>query len=297
MRRLGIGIGVMALAAAAVLGGAEAWRRNHLPEWNEEDHAVTTSIARASLSAGHETIAKERPSTVHRADRAKELIQECQRPDAKETFLAKVRAASIALNDRHRLLAHKESHHILELNPKGHEIGVEESHDLVWYSEGKERRRNLDRFDALNKKPLPKEAERETALPDVVYPLSREESPGDYVYVIEGMDEAESQGTIRMAFEPTAPLTKKFRGHVWIDPVTLEARRFRATTAKIPAFVDHLLFEFWFGPAENGHTQLKKSLVAGAGGFAFVRKHYRVETDHSDYGPLEAVQSVAGTSR
>jgi hypothetical protein len=42
-----------------------------------------------------------------------------------------------------------------------------------------------------------------------------------------------------------------------------------------------------YGPAENGHNQVRRAVIDVAGGLAFISRHYRLEAELSDYRPRE----------
>jgi hypothetical protein len=51
--------------------------------------------------------------------------------------------------------------------------------------------------------------------------------------------------------------------------------------------VDHFDMMLDYGPAENGHNQLRRVVMDMAGGFAVISVHYRIDSEVSDYREIE----------
>ena len=69
---------------------------------------------------------------------------------------------------------------------------------------------------------------------------------------------------LRIHFEPLEPVVDKLSGTLWADPASFEPVRLVGRMAKPPLGVDYVQFQVDYGPAENGHVQIRRWVTDGA---------------------------------
>lgn len=274
-RRLGRWFLAVLALVALVLTGAEVHRR-----WRREpptEHSFTPELLAAAADA--------EPTRESLAEAQARL----EKPEAFDAFRRLARERLIASDSRHKRLEHMETFVVMELDDKGKQKLAEENVDRVYFVDGKEKRDYLARTDLLkNKKMKPSTAAERGGGgggPKPVLPFSREEKEGDYHYRLMSVSQRGGATLVEIAFDPTEPLDGKVRGRHWADAETAEPVHFDAASVKLPVFVDRFEIELEFGPAETGYPQLRRSMLAGSGGFAFLHKRFRVESRAYDYKP------------
>lgn len=261
MRRAGW-LALLVVVAVIALGGMEAWRRSRV---------VADSLPEPAPA---------------KADATGDWAREFTDPERFSRTCEKVREVNIRRADEHKRLAHVEEHVAFEIDKSGNAAASEKAIDEVWFENGDEYRRTIRReFLKTGKIETRPTAPVKSPKAKEVFPFSREEKPGDYHYSFEGFEEIEGRPTARIGFEPAGPPAGLFRGRIWVEPRTLEPLRFEASLAKNPAFVDRLFLRFEWAPFAGHGLQLARSMIDGAGGFALIQKHYRLESTFRDYRP------------
>jgi hypothetical protein len=190
-----------------------------------------------------------------------------------------------AMQARHCQLQHRRKTRVTELDRRGQPVAITEMLDCVHFTDGKECKTRLEVHPVLGN--LTDDTNFRSRLrAKTLAPFSDDTPSGGYRYSLKGTETSADRTVVRLRFEPVEPVAGSFTGSVWIDPATNEPVRMRGSAAKLPAFVDRLELLMEYGPAENGHTQMRRAVMDVVGGFAFYFKHYRIEAELSNYQPL-----------
>lgn len=236
---------------------------------------LSDSITRRALAAEPATASSS--NTVNRFASPAEFERLCQL----------VRERNSEIDARSKAGAHLETSTHQEFDKKNVATLHDQVIERVRFPGGVEHRLLTKKVNLLTNQVVTPASVREEKRPPatIEFPLTKNESAGAYQYKLVGMESVTGRDLVKIQFEPAAPLDNKFRGHVWVDPATGEPVHFVGAWAKLPAFVHEMTMSLEWGPAENGHTQCRRSVVAGSGGVAFIFKRYRIETALSDYQP------------
>jgi hypothetical protein len=208
-------------------------------------------------------------------------------PTDPEAFLKELKKRYVAMDERYRSLEHTET--VQAFDRSGDvERPVRRAVERVWYTGTKEMRQAI-------KDPQPSEAQTELprfVLPvakerdsTLLYPFTRPAEPDAYRYSLEGEDVLDGRRVFRVRFEPAGTDEHKLRGVVWADAKTAEPLRFDGIVCRPKMFVDSVRYITEYGPSENDAQQIRLIRVEGAGGFAVVRRRFRVDIAMSDYRP------------
>jgi hypothetical protein len=235
--------------------------------------ALVMTHGNSNPAAAGEPVPADRPIDPNRLHQPDELARLCER----------VRQRNREMEDRLHHLIHTETTTSQEFDRKGKETGNERVVERVRFEAGQEHRlivrKESGGEDATPSSPQEERRPKSHAQ----FPLGTNEAPNWYRYKFEGLETLDGRQTIKLAYEPNQPLDGRFRGQVWIDATTYEPVRFFGAWAKLPPFVSEISMHLEWGPAENGFTQLRKSLVNTTGGISFFQKRYRIETVLADY--------------
>jgi hypothetical protein len=228
--------------------------------------------------------AAERPAIGPPVD-LKRLAQ----PEELSRFCDLVRQRNREMELRHHGLVHVETTTTQELDRNRKVTGGQRVVERVWFVDHQEHRLLLKKEDLRSGKDLTPANVKEETRPksDVLFPFSTNEPTNAYRYTCRGLETINGRATIHFDYEPNPPVDNKFRGQVWIDVQSLEPIRFFGAWARLPALVNEMTMLLDWGPAENGLIQLRHSLVVGSGGIAFLQRHFRIETELTDYRPAE----------
>jgi hypothetical protein len=179
----------------------------------------------------------------------------------------------------------------IEYDRKGETVARMEITDHVYFVGEEERKTEIERRQLLGK-PFPFDPDRlkaehpnEKAKP----PFAKDLPAGFYRYQLAGVEKIQERPLLRVKFEPTEPVERSFKGWTWVDPTTHEPVRMQASLAKTRWIVDRFEMLVDYGLSENGCNQVRHTTidVQWGGGFAFISRHYRIETAMSDYRSLE----------
>ncbi len=269
---LGLGrLVVMALAALLLAGSILL----AVLEWQRRRHVA---------AAGTETF-----DDAGIALSADELTEKYRDPAAFAELLADVRTHYDRLRTRFLHLAHTRKDRLIEFDADGHEVAVMEMTDRVQFDGDKEIRKQLERRQRLGK-PFPFDPETlkaEHPNRRAAHPFSADTPAGLYRYTLEGVEQIHERPALRIHFEPTKPVERTFKGWAWIDPGAREPLRLQGSLVKTPLLVDRFEMRVEYGLSENDQNQVRRVQIEVAGGFAFVSRHYRVESELSDYRERE----------
>lgn len=221
---------------------------------------------------------------------AEALVARFKDPQAFSKLCADIRRRSMEIDARHKSLEHTDISVNMELDRDGKPSTKEQVTEHIWFDEtGQEHRLVVKKENLLTgaditpKKRTEVKPEKNTA----IYPFSAEAPGNEYRYTLEGCETVGERLLLKVAFEPNKPVDKKFRGKIWADPETFDPIRFEGDWAEPPRFVNEMTHVLEFGPAENGQTQVRRSVVSGSGGFALIQKRFRIETDAKDFRARE----------
>jgi hypothetical protein len=240
-------------------------------EWERRRHVA---------AAGGETF--DAPVLAPSADK---LTDKYRDPGAFAELIADVRARYDRLRNRFFNLAHTRKARLIEFDPSGREVAIMEITDRVQFDGDKERKEQLDRRQLLGK-PFPFDPDTlkaEHPNRKAAHPFSNDTPQGLYRYSLEGVEQMRDRPALRIHFEPTKPIERAFKGSAWIDPMAFEPLRLRGLLVKPPLLVDRFEMRVEYDLSENGHNQLRRVWIDVAGGFAFVSRHYRIESELTDY--------------
>lgn len=225
------------------------------------------------------------------------LVEEYRQPEAFAELCAKLREHYIAMDERHRQCDHGEISRAVQLDDQGKEVAEETVTERVWFDKDREYRQYVKREDVEGKTSwIPTAKPRASEPGKVIFPFTRDAAEGDYLFHLVGHDKIGETTVLKIEFVPTEPLDAKFKGYFWIDPRTSHPLRVDAELAKNPRFVDKVHMIFDYGPSENGAIQARKSRIEGSGGFAFIQRRYRVDTDLSDYRPTSGQSTISAAT-
>jgi hypothetical protein len=265
-RLLVIALGVFLLAGSLLVAALEWERRRH----------ITAAEGETFDSSGIT------PS-------ADELTDKFRDPGAFDKLCADLRAHYDQLRKRFLDLAHTRKARLIEFDASGHEISIMVITDRVQFDGEKEQKRQIEQRQLLGK-PFPFDPDTlraEHPNRKAVHPFSNDTPAGLYRYHLEGVEQIQGSPTIRIHFEPTKPIERSFKGSAWIDPVSHEPLRLWGLLVKTPLLVDRFEMRVEYGSSENGHNQLRHVWIDVLGGFAFVSRHYRIESELGDYRERE----------
>jgi hypothetical protein len=258
--RLTLGL-VLAGLAALLLFVAEWDRRRRLAAHAAEE-ASTESLDLASAEA---------------------LRQQYADPAEFERLCADLRDQVIAIQERCLGLRHTRTSRFMRFDKDGRTIAATTLVERAWFEGEVARKEEVERhYEIGTLKPETPPSAGSAA----IYPFSKKAVPGTYRYTFDGVEEIDGRLAMRLRCDPCEPLARKFRGLVWADASTREPRRAHYSPAQLPALTDRADLIFEYGPTETAGTQIRRTIVDGCGGFAFVFQHYRVETDLSDFHVL-----------
>ncbi|MFO0944403.1 MAG: hypothetical protein U1D30_00425 [Planctomycetota bacterium] len=225
------------------------------------------------------------------------LVEKYRQPEAFMELCETLRRNYIAMDERHRQSNHGEVSVSVQLDDKGKEVAEETVAERVWFDKDREYRQYVKREVVGGKTNWTPTAKPRTSEPGkVIFPFTRDEKKGDYEFKLLGHEKMGEKTVLKLEFIPKEPLDAKFKGHFWVDPETHHPVRVDAELAKNPRFVDKVRMVFDYGPAENGAIQARKSSIEGSGGFAFIQRKYRVNTELSDYRPIEDKTDTSSAS-
>lgn len=220
-----------------------------------------------------------------RASSAEDLRNQFAQPDEFARLCAEVREHFDALQSRFHRSMHTRKVRVTEFDRAGKATAIMEVVSRVHFDGSTERSQAIERRQILGK-PFPfdpdalkAEHPNKRAIP----PFSKDAPDGLYHYRLEGVEELQDRRLVRIHYEPTQTVERSFWGSAWIDPSNGEIVRIQGLLAKTPLLVDRFEMLMDYGPSENGHNQVRRILMDMRGGFAFVSRHYRVETDLSEY--------------
>jgi hypothetical protein len=218
--------------------------------------------------------------------RSAEELTERYRDSAEFTKLcADVRARYDQLRKRFLHLGHTRKARLIEFDVKGHETSIMEITDRVQFDGEKEQKKQIEQRQLLGT-PFPFDPDTlkaEHPNRKAVHPFSNETPEGLYRYRLEGVEEIQGRPTLRIHFEPTKPIERSFKGSAWVDPTSHEPIRLWGLLVKTPLLVDRFEMRVEYGLSENGQNQLRHVWIDVVGGFAFVSRHYRIESELTDY--------------
>lgn len=208
-------------------------------------------------------------------------------PEVMQQLCDLVRQRNGEIDARKQGLVHTEISTNIELDKQGQTTLREKKTERVRYQDGQEFRRVEKLVDDATGADKTPPGAKDVPQPkfEALFPMSTNEPAGAYRYKYLGNEIVNDRNTWRIGFEPTPPLENRFRGDVWIDPQTYEPVRFLGAWAQPPRFVQQMSMQLDWARSENGHTQVRRSVVVGQGGFAFIQKRYRIETEITDYRP------------
>ena len=219
-------------------------------------------------------------------------IDEFADPERFAELCRRLHVRYLAMDDRYRRLVHTQVSVSRELDDAGDPVATTRTVEDVWFAGGKEFRQPAAEAGADVATDSSQVAARRSryeasslSKTSRIYPFSRDVAASDYRYAFAGADTVGDRPVVRVDFEPLEPLAGKFRGVVLVDPDDFEPLRFEGVLVEPPLFVDHFRIVTEYGPAENGAMQIRRLVTDGAGGFAFVRKRYHIETEFRDYRP------------
>ena len=261
-RLLVVGLGALLLAGSILLAVLEWQRRRHV------------------AAAGAETF-DDRGVTLS----ADELAEKYRDPDAFAGLLADIRTHYDGLRERFLRLAHTCRACLTEFDANSHETAVMEITDRVWFDGDREVKEQIERRQRLGK-PFPFDPDTlraEHPNRRAAHPFSHDTPSGLYRYTLEGVEQVHERPALRIHFEPTRPVERSFKGRAWVDASEHEPLRLQGSLVKTPLLVDRFEMRVEYGLSENGHNQVRRVRIDVAGGFAFVSRHYRIESELAEY--------------
>jgi hypothetical protein len=183
-------------------------------------------------------------------------------------------------------LQHLRKGRLTEFDRHGQPVAIVESSERVYFEGGEERKLTLEARQVLGP---PIDAGKLQGGPSQksLPPFSKEAPEGLYRYELEGVEEVAGRPVLRAHFEPVEPVEGTYKGSAWIDPDSAEPVRMHGSALKLPLLLDRLEVRIDYGPAENGHNQVRRATFDVAGGLAFFSRHYRLEAELSDYRPRQ----------
>jgi hypothetical protein len=219
---------------------------------------------------------------------AGDLEQRYRAPSAFDALCAAVQERFGALQARHVRSQHLRALRVTELDRRDRAVAITEMRDRVHFEglDGRKECTNRLEVRAVLGTLTDDTNFRKGMSSNALAPFSDDTPSGLYRYSLEGIETGTDRPVVRIRFEPVEPVEGSFTGSVWVDPATSEPVSMRGAAAKLPAFVDRLELLMEYGPAENGHTQLRRAVLDAVGGFAIYFKHYRIEAELSDYQSL-----------
>jgi hypothetical protein len=201
---------------------------------------------------------------------------------------ARLRQRYIAMDERYRSLMHTQVQVSKELDENGEPTVADQTVDDVWFEDGREMRKAVAKRDLMADRATDSPAEqlsqaKESKDSPLLYPFSKDDAGGVYLYELDGSETIDETATVRIAYRPVEPRSDLLAGTVWVDPASGEPVRFAGRLVKPPMFVDRFEMTVDYGRAENGNVQIRRIITDGTGGFALIRKRYRIETEFRNY--------------
>ena len=143
--------------------------------------------------------------------------------------------------------------------------------DILKYSEDGE-----DKIAEAKKKQeeRAKEARKPRKADDEIHLPFLETEQAKYDFHIGEVD-ARDPEHVRVFFHAKAPAENLVNGSSWVDARTGDILTTSVTASKTPAFVDYLRMQFELGEKTSMGPAISKVSFEGAGGFLFIRRHFR----------------------
>src|SRR5262245_31170294 len=216
---------------------------------------------------------------------AEELVQKYQNPAELAQLCAQVRERFAAVYERTLRSNHTRTTRLTEYGKRSEPVFITETTEQVWYEGDQEKTRLIQKRVLLgreNSSPLGKSS-LSNPVEHAHLPFPKNAAEDDYAYRFDGVEEIDGQPAGRIHFEPRASAGLMYRGWAWVVMETGEPVRVQLAPVKPPPFVNRLDMILDYGRAENGHTQARRAVFDGLGGFTFLTRHLRVESELSDY--------------
>jgi len=122
----------------------------------------------------------------------------------------------------------------------------------------------------------PRKADEEVHMPF----LDTEQSKYDFRV---GEVDAHDPSRVCIYFHAKTRAENLMNGSAWVDTRTGDILTTSVTASKTPAFVDYLRMQFEFGERTSMGPAVSKLAFEGAGGFLFIRKHFRGSATVASY--------------
>jgi hypothetical protein len=216
---------------------------------------------------------------------AEELVQNYHNPAELAQLCDKVRERFAAVYERTRTSSHTRTTRLTEYDKRGTPVSITETAEQVWFEGAQEKTRLIRQRVLLGSEtssPLGK-SNLSNPVENSHLPFPKNAGEDDYAYRFDGVEEIEGRPAGRIHFEPRTSAGLGYRGWAWVVMETGEPVRVQLAPVKPPPFVNRLDVMLDYGWAENGHNQARRAVFDGSGGFAFVTRHLRVESELSDY--------------
>jgi hypothetical protein len=219
--------------------------------------------------------------------RAEDLQAKYRDPAAFANLCADVQDRYEALRMRFHDCRHLRKSLVSEYDRQGQMTAQLEVRDRVHFEGEEERKTEIGRRQLLGGS-IPYDPDKLKANQPsgkATAPFSKDTPKDFYRYELEDVEEIDGPRLLRIHFEPAKLVERSFKGWVWVDPATREPVRMQCSPTKPHFALDRFDMLMEYGLSENGFNQLRRMTVdvAWGKGFAFVSRHYRVETELSEY--------------
>ncbi|HEY7155874.1 MAG TPA: hypothetical protein VH575_18065 [Gemmataceae bacterium] len=216
---------------------------------------------------------------------AEDLVQKYQNPEALAQLCMQVRERFAAVYERTLTSSHTRTTRLTEYDRRGDPVGITETVEHVWFEGAQEKTRLIRQRVLLGSESSARLGKSNLSKPagNTHWPFPKNAEEDVYTYRFDGVEEIEGRPAGRIHFEPRTTAGLMYQGWAWVVMETGEPVRIQLAPVKPPPFVDRLEVLLDYGRAENGHNQARRAIFDGSGGFAFLTKHLRVESELSDY--------------
>jgi hypothetical protein len=215
---------------------------------------------------------------------AEDLIKRYRDPQELARLCACVRERFADVHERTLNTRHTRTTRLTEYDSHGKPTLITEIVEQVWYVGIQEKARVIGQRVLLDRKGTGATGKQQLPRPpaNTETPFTKAAPEDVYTYHFDGVEEINGRPAGRIGFEPqTSSLT--FHGWAWVALESGEPIRLQMTPVKLPPLVDRLVLLFDYDQAENGHNQARRMVLDGAGGFAFIARHLRVESELGNY--------------
>jgi hypothetical protein len=226
-------------------------------------------------------------STEVAVDGPAELAARFSDPARFHEFCLKVNEKYLAMNVRYKSSQHRRKQRTKQVDDAGKATVDEELVALVDFPNGQERVRPISLTDRLMNQTI---AADSTLQKDIasnrktwVYAFSPEAKWDDFQYEFSGVEMVEGVPTVKVAYKPNPPFGLRIAGTVWADAETGQPIKFAGKLHQPSGTVNKYEVTAYYGIAENGKPQLRRSEIEAAGGFLVFTRRYLITIEFDEY--------------